>query len=415
MATLSQIESWINSGLSKDQINKKMAYVRAKGNIRKPRRTRRASTRYTRRRRTTSRRRTRTRKSTAGTYRELTPSAKFALAQLDPFEERCIGAKVPDSNTMPSLAHGDVDQIPLPPPTAANNLVAIAFNPSYVSARIVATQSSSTAVVWDGSFNTRRNFTKMAANIEAYRPVAHAIRLSCGLSPTATTGFVHMGICVENRINNDSTANIPNYPVNVDQMTGLAHYRRITLASLTQSPITALNKWIDDAGFSYDAFQTAYSFQGSSGVISTQSNNLQQHWGTLIVMVEGAPTGSNVLNIEHLLLSELLPQKDGFIIGTQAAPNSPGTMSTVSSMVGDTPFTHTEAEQESYIQRGLDAVQQGAAVAGEQVFQNVAVPLLQRVGANAVGLATNLAIGAIVGRGGLPGVNSNPNRLAIGG
>lgn len=394
-----------------------MVYVRAKGNIRKPRRStrRRAPVRRrTYRRRAPARRRA-TRSSLAYD-RVLTPASKFALAQLDPFEIKCLGAKIPDSTTIPSLSHSDVDQVSLAAPPTAGLLVAQAFNPSYVSAQLNANQlttPSATQIEWAGSFVNRRNFAKMSGNIEAYRPVAHAIRLSCGLSPTTATGFVHLGLCVESRRNNDFAANVPNYPDTVNDMTGLAFYRRVTLASLTQSPITIINKWIDDTGFRYDDFSSSYTFTGSGGGLPTSSLNFQQSWGTLVVMVEGAPTGAPVLNAEHILHSELLPQKDGFVIGTPAAASSPGAMSVVSQMQGETDFSHTEAEQESYIQRGMNEISRGAVVAGEQVYQNVAAPLLYRVGQAAVHTASALAFQALTGRGGLPGINSNPARLAL--
>ena len=86
------------------------------------------------------------------------------------------------------------------------------------------------------------------------------------------------------------------------------------------------------------------------------------------------------LSAEHLLLTESLPKKDSILIGTQAAPNSPGTMSAVSTMAGETDFSHVESGQESYVNQGLQAFARGAATAGEQVWSNVASPLLQRVG-----------------------------------
>lgn len=395
-----------------------MVYVRAKGNIRKPRRSvrRRAPVRRRAYRRRAPARRRSTR-SMVGYDRVLTPASKFALAQLDPFELKCLGAKIPDSTTIPSLSHSDVDQVSLAAPPTAGLLVAQAFNPSYVSAQLNANQlsptPSATQIAWDGNFVARRNFSKMSTSIEAYRPVAHAIRLSCGLSPTTATGFVHLGLCVESRRNNDFNTTVPNYPDTVNDMTGLAFYRRVTLASLTQSPITIINKWIDDTGFRYDDFSSAYNFAPSSSSVQTITFNFQQSWGTLIVMVEGAPTGAPVLNAEHILHSELLPQKDGFVIGTPAAASSPGAMSVVSQMQGETDFSHTEAEQESYIQRGMNEISRGASVAGEQVFVNVAAPLLNRVGQAAVYTASAMAIQAMSGRGGLPGINSNPARLAM--
>lgn len=346
---------------------------------------------------------------------ELSPGAKFAFAQLDPFEPKCLGAKIPDSNTVPSIAQADTDQVAIAAPPSAGLLVAMAFNPSYASATLEAGQLGTpdpTQIQWTGTFKTRRNFTTVSNSIEAYRPVAHALRISSALAPTSATGFVHIGLSVESR-RNETTATVPDYPKTVNEMTGLSLYKRVTLASLTQSPLTLINKWLDDTGFRYDDPDSQYSFTGSGSTITPSQLNFQQSWGTLIILVEGAPTTSSPISVEHLLLSEMLPRKDSFILGTQAAPNSAGTMSAVSTMVGEIDFAHTEAQQDSYIQQGLNELSRGAAIAGAQVWNNVAAPLLQRAGYAAVSTAAQMAYNAATGRGGIPGVNSNPARLSI--
>ena len=296
---------------------------------------------------------------------ELSPSAKFALAQLDPFEPKCLGAKVPDTNTMPSIANADTDQVTLAGPATNGNLIAIAFNPSYVSSILAATEGAA-SVSWGTTFSSRRNYTNVIASVEAIRPVAHAVRMVSPLAPTSTTGFVHVGIAVESRINS-STGAVPDYPTTVNQMTGLAHYKRFTLASLTQSPVTIINKWIDETAFRYEDPRSTYAFAGSGASHDPSTLKFQSSWGTLIVMVEGQPSSATTpISFEHLLLTECLPRKDAWILGSQAAPNSPGTMSAVSVMTSETDFAHTEAQQDSYINEGLRAFERGASVADEE-------------------------------------------------
>jgi len=60
------------------------------------------------------------------------------------------------------------------------------------------------------------------------------------------------------------------------------------------------------------------------------------------------------------------------------------------------------------------AFQRGAAVAGERVYNDIAVPLLGRFGHAVINTGMAMALNAVSGRGGLLGVNSNPSRLAIG-
>ena len=67
--------------------------------------------------------------------------------------------------------------------------------------------------------------------------------------------------------------------------------------------------------------------------------------GTIVVLVEGAPTGVNVLSAEHLLISEGIPQKDGPILGTPAASSSAATMDVVSEVIAETPVAHTESNK----------------------------------------------------------------------
>jgi len=199
-----------------------MAYVRSKRNIRRPRRVRRSVRRRAPARRTYTR--SRARKTPCVCPSELTPSAKFALAQIDPFEPLCLGAKVPDSNTIPSIANADTDQVSLTSSATATNLNAIVFSPSYVQATQVATPGAN--VVWDSAtWQPRRNYTNVVSAIEVIRPVAHAIRMSSSLAPTAATGFVHIGLDVESRrVHKTGASANPEFPLNVNEMTGLAHY-----------------------------------------------------------------------------------------------------------------------------------------------------------------------------------------------
>jgi len=392
-----------------------MAYRVQKGNIRKPRRRRQTTRRRSVRRmprKSTSYRRQSNKKNDCHCPGELSPAAKFALAQLDPFEPKCLGAKVPDTNTMPSIANADTDQVTLAGPATNGNLIAIAFNPSYASSILAATEGAG-SVSWGINFAQRRNYSNVVAAVEAIRPVAHAVRMVSPLAPTSTTGFVHVGISVESRVNS-GLGNVPDYPTTVNQMTGLAHYKRFTLASLTQSPVTIINKWIDETAFRYDDPRTTYTFSGSAASSNTSQLQFQASWGTLIVMIEGQPTSATTpISFEHLLLTECLPRKDAWILGTQAAPHSPGTMSAVSVMTGEHDFAHTEAQQDTYIQEGLRAFERGASVAGERVWNDVAAPLLQRFGNAVVNTGAAMAFNAISGRGGIPGVNSNPGRLTL--
>jgi len=357
-------------------------------------------------RRRTTRRRAPARRSTKSPCKcptELSPGTKWALAQLDPFDPNCLGAKIPDSNTFPSIANSDCDIVSLPA-NAATFLAGIAFRPQYTWGTVTGTGAAN-VVTWGGAYagTNRTKRTEYVNAIELTRPCAHAVRMSSPIAPTTATGFVHIAL-VSETIFSDATWG---YPTTVNEIAGCQHYKRVTLASLTQSPLTVINKWLDDTGFRYSAPSTSQSTAGNTQFQTDYG------WAAIVVIVEGGPTTGTLLSFEHLLLSEGIPTKTGVIIGTQAAANQPAVLSAVGEMaIEQTPF-HTEAEQDSYIARGAQAIAEGAAHAGEAAFQAVGVPLLQRLGQRAVGVAASMAVAAMTGTGGLPGINSNPNRLSI--
>jgi len=363
---------------------------------------------YTRQRpykRRTVAKRTRKSRSSCSCPAEMTPGSKFILAQLDPFDGQVNGAKIPDSNTMPSIANADIDIVNLSSTAVATDLSGMAFRPGYTWATVLATSGANLSwpAAWGGVTNRSKRNAYQAA-IELYRPVAHAIRVSSPLAPTTASGFVHLGLAHETTLNETTWT----FPTTIAQMSGLQFYKRITIASLTQSPVTVINKWLDDTAFRYSA-------AGTTGVENAVQASFQTDlsWATIVIMIEGSPVSSTVLSIEHNLLTEGLPKKDGVIIGTTAASNNPAVLQAVGEMATTQEPFHTEAEQQSYINRGVSAVAQGAAAAGENAFNSVAVPLLQRFGQYATGAAMNYAAMSIAGRGGIAGVNSNSNRLMV--
>jgi len=320
---------------------------------------------------------------------ELGVGTKFALAQIDPFHPQCLGAKIPDSNTQPSIAVTDMETTNL---TSANTTFvhAMAFRPAYDNGTVLATSGLGAVVwplVWAGTPRSKR--ASYVAAIEINRPVAHAIRISSPLAPTSATGFAHICLSTETTFNVSTWQ----FPTTISQMSGCQYYKRVTIASLTQTPLTVINKWIDDTAFRYTSPE--------SGAFGTTSGELQTDlsWATIIVMVEGAPVGTP-LSFEHILLTEAIPQKTGVILGNAAAASSPGTISSVSQMSAVTEPFHTEAGQESYMAQASAALADGAREQGAQVFQNVAVPILHQAGAAGMNMASAAFLNLVGGRTG---------------
>jgi len=362
------------------------------------------------RRRAAPKRKTITRKSRkcACPQKDLTPGDKFLLAQADPFEPKCLGAKIPDSNTVPSVAAPLTELYSLTT-TAAGDGKCVAFLPSVNSSIIASTAASSTSWTWAtfASGTGVSNWTKVTdfrATFEASRPVAHGIRITCNNAPTTTTGYVHVAVAFE------AYNNVTTWPFATDiaGLSGYSWYKRVTLASLTQSPLTVINKYCDETAFRYSGADTA----GVSNATPMEFH-IPYSWGAILIAVEGAAT-TTPIQCEMILHSEGIPKQQAFLVGSNAAPYSPAVLGATSHMVANTDFTHTEAEQGEYISTALGtALQQGASGAVSAAVQNIAIPAARQVGYNLAGRAISMGVAGLASLAGIGGVNNNPERLSL--
>lgn len=322
----------------------------------------------------------------------LDPGEKFVLAQIDPFNPQAYGAKIPDSNTVPSCFSFDTENQDLAL-SVTTNQSCWAFNPTYTWGTVPAIEGVS-GWTWQGTFGGGINRSKRGgyiAQFELDRPVAHAVRLSSSVAPLNATGFVHIAIAYESFY---GTTSWP-YPTTLGEMSGYQYYKRVTLASLTQSPLTIINKYVDDTAFRYKS-------SDSPDVKNADKLefNVPNSWGTILIAVEGVGA-ANPLSVEHLLMTEAIPKNTSPVQGSNAAPFNQATLAGASNMSAQMDFSHTEAEQQTYFAQAVGAAQSGAAQAGQTLFSNVVIPAMRNFGFNA-------AMGAVAG---IAGINRNPYRL----
>jgi len=335
---------------------------------------------------------------------DLSPGQKFLLAQGDPFEPRALGCKIPDSSTQPSvpiacqeLSGGPVVTVP------ATDVSAIAYLPGLSNSILQATSGGGSwtwPVLFTGSNWNKR--TDVVAAVEAARPVAHGLRISSNTAPTSATGYVHLALAIET-INNGVTT-WP-YATSIAQMSGYSWYKRVTLASLTQTPLTIINKYVDETAFRY------LGIDGPVAALGANANtfHIPLSWGALLIAVEGVPSTQPV-QVEMMLHLECIPKNVGVLSGSSAAPSSPGLLASAASVSSKTDFAHTEDQQDSYMAQVAHNALAGAADAGNAFNQNVILPIVRRAGNAAVNAALSAAIAGV---GGIVGVNSNPRRLQL--
>jgi len=366
---------------------------------------RRAPARRSRRRAPVRRRRT-TRRASRGmlpSFRRSPRLTKFELAQLNPFDKRVLGVKIPDSNTQPSDTFRSEDRYAV---TSAVTDLALctAYMPNLKANQIAATNSTAVAWTWPAAFAGLTNstvFSDANTSFVGIRPCGHGVRLSSPLAPTSVTGFVHVGIYPVTTLGTSTW----DLPTTLSQMANLPWYRRFTLAQLTQKSVTVVNKFIDI---------TATRYSGpTSDLVDTGTDigfQFAGGWCAIIIAVEGAPIGGGTaLSAENLVHFEGLPIKSSANTGSfsPAAPYDTQEMEGVSRIAGQSPGVFVEGEEDSVIAQGMNALSRGAAAAAGEIYEHAVLPAARGVGY----AATYAAYGAArryAGRydGGIPGINT---------
>jgi len=331
----------------------------------------------------------------------LTPGEKFLLAQVDPFEPRCYGAKIPDTAVIPTVAIYN-SQLYTPLLTTATNVNCYAFLPTYNAGIIPATEGAA-SWTWPATFTGGLDWNKASdfkATFEAVRPVAYGIRLSSSVAPTTATGFVHIAIATETF---DNATSWP-FGTTITALQDYPFYRRVTLASLTQSPLTIINKYVDETAFRFSGADT----QGVQNA-GAMMFHIPWSWGQILIAVENMPS-VQPLSCEMIMHSECIPKQTGIVQGTPAAPSEPSILASVAHMSANVDATHTEDQQDSYVQQALNVAAQGASDA----FGHYATSAHAAIGRAAYTFgygATASALGSLTR--GVLGINNNPNRLAL--
>lgn len=280
------------------------------------------SSSYSRRRpssrKTTSTRRKRTRRvreSAASAPAKVTGTGhgdKYVLAQADPFDENVDGVKVPDANSQPSvpLKADDTFEFVVPVGQTAS---AVAFNPSFASYGVQGTASTASTWTWAASFGSAGNSGKLSqlrADFEMWRPVAHAIRITSGLAPTAAKGFLH--VCVFSQaLYNQTTWQ---YPTSVSLMQNVPGYKRVAIGRLTAEGLTVVNRPLDVTSQRY--VDTDSDIFGSA---TTNEFHTPLQWCSVVIAVTGVDASTVPITVENILHAECIPRATAISQATAAA------------------------------------------------------------------------------------------------
>lgn len=322
----------------------------------------------------------------------------FVYAQLDPFDEMVEGVKVPDANTMPSETVAVRDEISFGP--VSGFVGALAVLPHISSTFVTPSTFTASDWTWAATFGSSTNSSFRASIISqftAIRVVAHGVRISSTLAPTAATGFAHIAVYAP--ACHDLTT-WP-FPKTISQLRNLKGYRKVTIASLTQNPLTVVNKFTSQEAFTY--FAAGERNGGYNASVQDGTEAMANHWGVIFIALEGQP-GANSISVENILHLESLPDMLNTNSSTPAAPPQPRVMDAASRVASQTNNTHFESEQNEVRQQAAEAVQ--------GVYNEYIRPGIEQMGADFGQRAMQGALGAVVGaagramNAGIPGVNN---------
>jgi len=332
--------------------------------------------------------------------RRMYPTAvpRFVAAQIDPFSTAADGVKIPDSNTYPSTSLR-VDDSTAGIQTDANGLVARAFNAhpcNYLVSHTAATTSTWTwSAAYGGAANSSRQ-TALAASYGLHRTCAHGVRITCPGAPTAVTGNVHVAILATSCFGKTTW----NLPTSISELSNAMFYRKYPLAQLTQQPLTVVNKFLDCTSQRYVDINTDAIDNASDTQLHSSG------FGTILVVVEGAPAATTVLSVENVLHIEAIPLAVSVDNGSPAAAFNVETLQTVSRMAGQIPGAFTDADHSSYMSQVGEALNAGASRAGRNLFNNFVIPAAQYAGYAATTYAAHRTMG-------IPGVTNFRNPSAF--
>lgn len=285
--------------------------------------------------------------------------SKFMLGQIDPFDDRVQGAKIPDSNTMPSSTTVVNDETYLGTGATAT-FAAAAFQPQLQN-YVYFSSNAGSAFTWgaEGSGGTSSRAGAVASNYQLGRVCSHGIRLSCPLAPTSVVGFCHIAVYPNDFVTTSGTLKLP---TNFAQLNQASFYKRYTLAALTQEPLVVVNKILDCSGQIYrdvNVYDTAITGNADASRFHTSG------WGTIVVALEGVPVSTtNALAIESIFHMEVTPLASGVDTASPAAPFVPSQLQAASNIARVTDATMFEDKKAAHMIEALAAAGAGFARGG---------------------------------------------------
>jgi len=320
------------------------------------------------------------------------PLSQYQLAQVDAFDPRAVGVKIPDSNTTPSCGVMVSDDLSLSIP-GTNFASCYAFQPSIGSTMVTGVPASTASWSWPAAFAGVTGSSKLltiGANYDLYRPVAHGVRISSSLSTTAATGFVHIAVYPSR-----TTKATWDFPTTLALMSECMWYTRVTVSSLTQTPYVIQNKFLDCTAQRYIDTANLSNTVGDNPTAGSRAGvlNVANEWCTILIAIEGAAVGGVLtvpISAETLVHYEALPSPGGIQAGAPAAQFDPQDLQGASTLAAQTdPVQQVSPSGQSSALNAATQVLQATGNLLSDIGQSVAPGARQAFISAAAGVANN--------------------------
>lgn len=291
--------------------------------------------------------------------------SKYLSALADPFNENAEGCKIPDANSQPSVAIKAEDAY-VQSTAALETLTACAYNPTTSKQQVVGVFATASTWTWTAAFGggtaSGKN-AKLISDMDLVRPVAHGIRITCGLAPTATTGFLHVAVFAQPLYNQTTWQ----YPTTIADLANVPGYKRVPLARLTAEGLSINNRPLDCTAQRYvDVDGPSYA---SAGTMEFQVPN---QWCSIVVVAEGVAASSTVLSVENVLHMECIPRSSSISTPNPAASYNPGALGAASQMLAKTKAAVLDSEKPNQAREAFQNAVKGLSKAtGGKVFRPI--------------------------------------------
>lgn len=275
------------------------------------------------------------------------PLTRFQVAQMNPFHPDAVGCKIPDSNSMPSCAIQQVDNMTLTT-DAAFQVAVSAFRPFASATRVTGVAASTNSWTWPAAYagtNSSRQ-ANIVTNFSLLRPVAHGVRLTSSLSPNTVVGEVQIGIYASEMYGEATW----DFPASTSELGNLTVFKKFPLAALCSKSVTIVNRTMD---FSAEKYLDPASSVAANG---TELTFQTTGWATIVVAVVGAGLSTTAVNVEQIVHFEAIPKKTSVASASPAALLNVATLAQVGEYVDRSdPVVMTDANENAVIRQRQDS------------------------------------------------------------